>query len=86
MNAVSEIMVVGPGCLRCRETEQLVRAIVDEYGLDCRITRITDFDTSIGLQVFAPPGVLVDGLLKSVGRVPGRDELCDWLLLKESDS
>jgi small redox-active disulfide protein 2 len=82
VTAFSEIMVVGPGCQRCRETERLIREIVDEYGLDCRVTRITDFDTTISLQVFAPPGVIVGGVLKSVGRVPGRDELRDWFSLK----
>jgi small redox-active disulfide protein 2 len=80
MAAVSEIVLVGPGCRRCRETQQLVREIVEEYGLDCRVRRISDFDATVALQVFAPPGVIVDGLLKSVGRVPGRDELRDWLL------
>lgn len=82
MTAVCEIMVVGPGCQRCRETEQLIREIVDEYSLDCRVTRITDFDTTISMQVFAPPGVIVGGVLKSVGRVPSRGELCDWFSLK----
>ena len=33
----------------------------------------------IARGAYAPPAVLIDGVLKSVGRVPDRAELRDWL-------
>jgi len=40
---------------------------------------VNDFEAIIGLQVFSIPGLLIDGVLKSVGRVPEIPELIDWL-------
>ena len=73
------VLIAGPQCARCDEAERRVRQVVEEYGLDCRLERLNDFSSIIALQVYAVPGLLVDGALKSVGRVPETSELVDWL-------
>lgn len=81
MATIREILVVGPGCIRCRDTARLVRQVVADQRLACRVRLVSDFETITALQVFAPPGVIVDGRLRSVGRVPHETELRDWLHL-----
>ncbi len=73
------VLIAGPQCKRCDEAERRLRQVVEECGLDCRIERVSDFSAIVALQVYGVPGLMVDGVLKSVGRVPEIAELVDWL-------
>ena len=61
-----EIKVLGPGCARCRETEQLVSSAVQEAGM-------------MSLGVMATPAVVIDGRVMCTGRVPSKDEILHWI-------
>lgn len=74
-----EITLAGPPDSLCDQTEQLIRRISEEHRLDISLVRVSDFESIIDLGVFAVPGVIINGELKSVGRVPGADEFFDWL-------
>jgi small redox-active disulfide protein 2 len=76
---MNHILIVGPPCALCEETTKRVRLISRVRGLDCTVERLSDFDATLALGVYAIPGLLVDGVLKSVGRVPEAAELADWL-------
>lgn len=73
------IKVLGPGCARCHETEELVRAVVAEMGCAAEVEKVTDFREMLRLGVMATPAVLVDGRVMCSGRVPARGEVRDWL-------
>ena len=38
-----QIVVYGPGCARCHETERVVRHVVDELGVGAEVQKVTDF-------------------------------------------
>lgn len=76
---MNRVLVAGPPCELCEETVKRIREIVRDRDLDCSVERLTDFDATLALGVYAIPGLLVDGRLKSVGRVPEAAELVDWL-------
>ncbi len=40
-----KIKVLGPGCARCHQTEELVREAVAEAGVDAEIEKVTDVMT-----------------------------------------
>lgn len=67
-----------PGPLCDRITDQINR-LQDDHGIDCTVEQVSDFEAIVGLGVYAVPGLLIDGELKSVGRVPEIHELLDWL-------
>lgn len=73
------IKVLGTGCARCHETEELVRAVVAETGCAAEVEKVTDFREMLRLGVMATPAVLVDGRVMFSGRVPTREEVRDWL-------
>ncbi len=73
------VQVAGPPDTLGDQLEQRARRVVDEHGFDCHIERVSDFEAIVALQVFAIPGLLVDSVLKSVGRVPEIAELVLWL-------
>ena len=73
------IQVLGPGCTRCDEAEKLVKDTVKEFSLEAQVEKITDFQQMAALGVFSTPALVINGKVMTVGRVPRKDELPDWL-------
>jgi len=74
-----EIKVLGPGCPRCESTKKNVEEAVTESGVDASITKVTDAMEIAGHGVFGTPAVVVDGEVKSVGKIPSKDEIKGWI-------
>ncbi len=74
-----DIKVLGPGCPKCRETERLVREVVVESVKDAKIEKVTDLMKIAGYGVFGTPAVVVDGEVKSVGKIPKKEEIKTWI-------
>jgi small redox-active disulfide protein 2 len=74
-----KIEVLGPGCARCEATEKNVEQAVRDLGLDAQIKKVTDIKEIASYGVFGTPAVVVDGLVKVVGKVPTIEEIKAWL-------
>jgi len=74
-----DIKVLGPGCHKCRETERLVREVVAESSVDAKIKKVTDLMKITGYGVFGTPGVVINGEVKSVGKIPKKEEIKTWI-------
>ena len=74
-----EIKVLGPGCAKCKKTEEVVRAAVAESNADAQVDKVTDMMEIATYGVFGTPAVVIDGEVKSVGKVPSKDEVKGWL-------
>jgi len=74
-----EIKVLGPGCPKCNQTADLVKEAVAEAGLDATVDKVTDVMEIAGYGVFGTPAVVVDGEVKSVGKIPKKEDIKAWL-------
>ncbi len=74
-----DIKVLGPGCPKCSQTESIVKEAVAETGVDAVVEKITDVMKVAGYGVFGTPAVVVDGEVKSVGKIPAKEEVKRWL-------
>lgn len=74
-----EIKVLGPGCPRCQQTETNVKEAVAEAGLDAKVDKVTDTMQIASYGVFGTPAVVIDGEVKSVGKIPSKEEIKKWL-------
>ena len=74
-----EIKVLGPGCPKCRQTEKIVKEAVSEAGVEAFVEKITDVLEIAGYGVFGTPAVVVDGDVKSVGKIPSKEDVKSWL-------
>lgn len=74
-----EIKVLGPGCPRCQQTEKVVREAVAEAKVDATVEKVTDVMKIAGYGVLGTPAVVVDGEVKSVGKIPSREDIKSWL-------
>ena len=74
-----DIKVLGPGCPKCRQTEKIVKDAVAESGIEATVEKVTDVMEIAGYGVFGTPAVVIDGEVKSVGKIPKRDEVLGWI-------
>jgi small redox-active disulfide protein 2 len=74
-----DIKVLGPGCAKCQQTEQIVKEAVAESGLSASVAKITDTMEIAGYGVFGTPAVIVDGEVKCVGKIPKKEDVLTWI-------
>lgn len=74
-----EIKVLGPGCPRCKQTEEIVKQAVAEAGVEADVQKVTDTMEIAAAGVFGTPAVIIDGEVKLVGKVPSKDQVKSWL-------
>jgi small redox-active disulfide protein 2 len=74
-----DIKVLGPGCPKCKKTEERVRETVAEAGVAADIEKVTDTMQIAGYGVFGTPAVVVDGEVKCVGKIPTKEEIRGWI-------
>ena len=73
------IKVLGPGCSKCKQAEKVVKEAVAEAGIAADIEKVTDVMEIAGFGVLGTPAVVVDGEVKSVGKIPGKDDVLTWI-------
>lgn len=74
-----EIKVLGPGCPKCQQTEKIVKEAVGESGVAANVEKVTDIMEIAGYGVFGTPAVVVDGQVKSVGKIPSKQDVLKWI-------
>jgi small redox-active disulfide protein 2 len=74
-----DIKVLGPGCPKCQQTEKVVKEAVSETGVSATVEKVTDILKIGEYGVFGTPAVVVDGEVKSVGKIPTKDEVKGWI-------
>ena len=70
-----KIEVLGTGCAKCNELEAKVKQAVAQSGKFVQIEKVTDLQQIMAYGVMSTPGLVIDGEVKSTGRVPGVDEI-----------
>jgi len=77
------IEVCGPGCPRCHATKENVRKALLELelkeGEDVVLVEIKDPELMSARGVFMTPGVVIDGIKVSEGRIPNPQEVRKWI-------
>ena len=74
-----EIKVLGPGCPKCKQTEEVIMQALAEAGVDANVEKVSDLMKIAGYGVFGTPAVVVDGEVKSVGKIPTMEEIKAWI-------
>jgi small redox-active disulfide protein 2 len=77
-----EIKVLGPGCPKCQKTEKNVKEAVAESGVGVKVDKVTNLLEIAMYGVLGTPAVVIDGQVKSVGKVPDKEEIKTWIAKK----
>ena len=78
------IKVLGMGCARCRELERRVRNVLAETGLAADVEKVEDIQKIMTYRIMATPALVINGTVKSAGRIPSVEEIKNWL--KETET
>lgn len=76
------IKVLGPGCAKCQQTEKIVKEALAEAGIEAQVEKVTDTMEIAGFGVFGTPAVVIDGEVKSVGKIPKKQDVKAWISSK----
>lgn len=74
-----DIKVLGPGCPRCQQTEKTVKEALAETGISATVEKVKDALKIASYGVFGTPAVVIDGEVKSVGKIPSKEEVKGWI-------
>ena len=70
-----EIKVVGGGCKNCKNLLKATQTAVQELGAQAQILYVTDMAAIVATGIMRTPGLLINGKVKVMGRVPAVKEI-----------
>ena len=73
------IAILGSGCPNCKKLEENARKACEEIGKTAQIEKVTDFGEIASYGVMSTPALVIDGKVKSYGRIPAVSEIKTWL-------
>ena len=79
-----EIKILGPGCPNCDRMEQELMKVMADLGLAANLEHVRDIKEIGKYGVMGTPALIINGKVKSVGSVPARNKIVQWL--KEAES
>lgn len=70
-----KIQILGTGCPKCKQLEANARAAVASNGVAAEIEKVTDIDDIMAMGVMMTPALVIDGEVRSVGKVLTVDQI-----------
>jgi small redox-active disulfide protein 2 len=74
-----KIEVLGMGCSNCNKLYQNVLEAVKQSGNDVEVTKVEDIKKIISYGVLSMPALVIDGMVKTTGKIPKAEEIMEWL-------
>ncbi len=74
-----KIQVLGPGCAKCKQLTANAQKAVAELGVDATVEKVEDLREIVKYRVLSTPALVVDGTVKSLGRVLSPDAIKEIL-------
>lgn len=72
---MKKIKILGTGCPKCLKLENLTRSAAEEMNIEFNIEKVTDINSIMDYGVMITPALVVNGKVKSVGKVPGTEDI-----------
>lgn len=73
------IEVLGPGCNNCIRLGKNAREAVAMAGVEAEVVHVTDPREIVGHGILSTPGLIIDGRIRSYGRIPSAGDIAAWL-------
>ena len=70
-----KIEILGTGCSKCKALEEAVKKAVAKVGGFHEVKKVEDIVEIMNYQVMNTPALVVDGIVKSSGKVLTSDEI-----------
>lgn len=74
-----KIEILGTGCSKCETLETKVKAAIAKVGGFHEVKKVDDIVEIMNYGVMNTPGLVIDGVVKSTGKVLGVDEIIELM-------
>ena len=74
-----EIRILGTGCPRCNEVEKRTINALSELNVAADVQKVKDINEIAKYGVLGTPGLVINGKIKSSGRIPSPEEIKTWI-------
>ena len=72
---MKKIQILGTGCPKCKKLTENAEAAAKTLGIEYAIEKVTGVNEIMKFGVMMTPALVVDGVVKVVGKVPSVEEL-----------
>jgi small redox-active disulfide protein 2 len=72
---MKQIKVLGTGCPKCQKLEEAARKAADELGIAYELEKVKDINAIMEYGVMMTPALVVDGEVKSAGKLLTVEEI-----------
>jgi small redox-active disulfide protein 2 len=70
-----KIEILGTGCAKCKSLDKVVKQAVAEIGGFHTVEKVEDLQKIMEYGVVSTPGLVVNGVVKSTGKILSVDEV-----------
>ena len=70
-----KIQILGTGCPKCKKLAENAAAAAQDAGIAYELEKVTDINRILEFDVMLTPALVVNGVVKSAGKVPSPDEI-----------
>ncbi len=74
-----KIEILGMGCAKCRQLYENTKKAVSEKGVQAEIIKVEDIEKITDYGIMMPPALVIDGKVKTAGKLPSTEDIKKWL-------
>lgn len=72
---MKQIQILGPGCAKCKTLAERAERAATDLGIQFTLEKVTDINDIMKFKIWQTPGLVIDGEVKSSGRVLAIDDI-----------
>jgi len=74
-----KIEILGTGCKKCKDLEEVAKQAISKVGGFHSVEKVEDIQKIMDYGVMNTPGLVIDGEVKSTGKLLGVDEVLSFM-------
>ena len=74
------IKILGTGCAKCHQLEQVTRDVVKELAIDATVEEVKDIKKIMNYHILTTPGLVINEELVCSGKVPNKAEVTQFII------
>ncbi|NQT90149.1 MAG: TM0996/MTH895 family glutaredoxin-like protein [Candidatus Omnitrophica bacterium] len=74
-----KIEILGMGCPKCRMLYENAKNAVQASGIQAEVIKVEDMEKITGYGVMMTPALVINGEVKTTGKIPSAEEIRQWL-------
>jgi len=76
---IMKIEILGMGCPKCKKLEENAKKAISELKIKADVIKVTDMGKIVDYGVISTPALVINGKVKTSGRIPDVEEIKKWL-------